>query len=179
MTRFTSAALAALLAFIVYLILSAGTATEMSGILLWSVPELIIGLLLALLTGFLCRKFVPSSAGRMLNPKRWLLLIVYFFPFVFELIIANVKVAWSIITGKNIRPALLKVEKPVDTDFGLLLLSASITYQPGTVVIDADEKDKSVYVHFLDGGKKPEKKANPKKLFNFINLAEWVRRITQ
>ena len=179
MTRLASAALAALLAFIVYLVLSAGTATETSSILLWSLPELIIGLLLALLTGFLCRKFVPSSAGRMLNPKRWLLLIVYFFPFVFELIVANVKVAWSIISGKNVRPAISKVENPVDTDFGLLLLSASITYQPGTVVVDADEGDKSLYVHFLDAGKKPESKVKPRKLFNFINLAAWIRRITQ
>jgi len=179
MSNFASGMMAALFAFIVYLVLSAGTATETSGILLWSVPELIVGVLLSLLVGFLCRKVLPKTAVRMLNPKRWLLLIVYLFPFLFELLIANCKVAWSIITGKNIRPAIRKVEKPLNTELGLLLFSSTITYQPGTVVIDADEDDKSVYVHFLDGGEKPEKTVEPKKVFTFLNLLAWIRRITE
>jgi len=179
MSRFASAMLAALLAFIIYLVLSAGTANPKSTILLWSLPELIIGLVLSLIVGFLCRKFVPTSAARILNPKRWLVLIVYLFPFLFELIVANCKVAWSVITGKNIKPAIRKVEKPVDTDFGLLMLTSTITYQPGTVVVDADDDDKSVYVHFLDGGEKPEKTVEPKKVFSIINLIAWIRRITQ
>ncbi|HJJ39582.1 MAG TPA: hypothetical protein O0X42_05525, partial [Methanocorpusculum sp.] len=73
MSRLASAALAASAAFIIYLVLSAGSATETSAVLLWSLPELIIGLLLALLVGFLCRKFVPASAARMFNPLRWIL----------------------------------------------------------------------------------------------------------
>ena len=76
MSNAASAALAAAAAFILYLVLSAGSAGDTGSILLWSVPELIIGLLLALLVGFLCRKFVPASAARMFNPLRWILLII-------------------------------------------------------------------------------------------------------
>jgi len=179
MSHFSTGLLAALFAFIIYLVLSAGTATEINGILLWSVPELVIGVILSLLVGFLCRKFLPKSAARMLNPRRWLLLIVYILPFLFELLIANCKVAWSVITGKNIRPSIRKVEKPVESELGLLLLTSTITYQPGTVVVDSDENDKSVYVHFLDGGDKPEKTVEPKKVFSFINLLAWIRRISE
>ncbi|HJJ35797.1 MAG TPA: Na+/H+ antiporter subunit E [Methanocorpusculum sp.] len=179
MSHFASGALAALAAFIVYLLLSAGSATETSVILCWSLPELIIGLLLALLVGFLCRKFVPTSAARLLNPVRWIQLIVYFIPFLFELTIANLKVSWSIISGRNVNPAIRKVESPMKTGAGLLLLSTSCTYQPGTVVVDADEKDNSIYVHFLDGGNKPKKTVEEKKLFSIINLVAWIRRICE
>ena len=179
MTRLASAALAASAAFIIYLVLSAGSASETSAVLLWSLPELIIGLLLALLVGFLCRKFVPASAGRMFNPLRWILLIIYIIPFVIELTISNLKVAWSIISGKNIRPAVRKVEAPMKTDLGELLLSASLTYQPGTFTVEADENDKSLYVHFLDAGVKPKKTVEAKKIFNIINLAAWIRRICE
>ncbi|MDO5829406.1 MAG: Na+/H+ antiporter subunit E [Methanocorpusculum sp.] len=179
MSNVASAALAAAAAFIVYLVLSAGSAGDTASVLLWSVPELVIGLLLALLVGFLCRKFVPASAARMFNPLRWLLLIVYLVPFIFELAVANLKVAWSIISGKNIRPAVRKVEAPMKTNLGMLLLSASLTYQPGTFTVDVDEEDKSLYVHFLDAGHKPEKTVEPKKIFSFINLAAWIRRICE
>ncbi len=179
MSRFTSAALAALAAFIVYLLLSAGSGTETSTMLFWSLPDLIIGLLLSLLVGFLCRKFVPASAARMLNPVRWIQLIVYLIPFSFELIISNMKVSWSIISGRNIRPAIRKVESPVKTGAGLTLLSTSITYQPGTVLVDVDESDNSLYVHFLDGGKNQEKTVPGNKIFTFINLLAWIRRICE
>jgi len=179
MSHFASGAMAALAAFLVYLLLSAGSATETSVILCWSLPELIIGLLFALLVGFLCRKFIPKSAARILNPVRWIQLIVYFIPFLFELVIANLKVSWSIISGKNIRPTIKKVESPVKTGLGLVLLSCSVTYQPGTAVVDVDETDNSVYVHFLDGGKKPEKTVSEKKLFTFVNLVAWIRRICE
>ncbi|MCQ2377316.1 MAG: Na+/H+ antiporter subunit E, partial [Methanocorpusculum sp.] len=120
-----------------------------------------------------------ASAARMFNPLRWLLLIVYIIPFVFELAVANLKVAWSIISGKNILPAVRKVEAPMKTNLGMLLLSASLTYQPGTFTVDVDEEDKSLYVHFLDAGRKPEKTVEPKKIFSFINLAAWIRRICE
>ncbi|HJJ46419.1 MAG TPA: Na+/H+ antiporter subunit E, partial [Methanocorpusculum sp.] len=68
---------------------------------------------------------------------------------------------------------------PMKTDLGELLLSASLTYQPGTFTVDADENDKSLYVHFLDGGIKPKKTVEAKKIFNIINLAAWIRRICE
>lgn len=179
MSRLTTGLTAALLAYIAYLILTAGTATETSTILLWSLPELIIGLLLALLTGFLCRKFIPETAARFLNPRRWLFALIYLPLFLIELTIANCKVAWTIITGKNIRPAILKVEKPMKSDTGTLLLSATITYQPGTAVVDTDEKDHSLYIHILDAGENPEKAIPDNKIFAKINLAKWLRRITE
>lgn len=179
MSRFTAGLSATLLAFIAYLVLSAGSATPSSTILFWSMAEIIIGLLLALLTGFLCRKFIPDSSSRFFNPRRWLFAMIYFPLFLIELTIANCKVAWSVITGKNIRPALVKVEKPMKNNACALLLSVSITYQPGTVVVDADEKDRSLYIHVLDAGEHAGKTIPEDKIFAKINLVKWLRRITE
>jgi len=180
MSRFAAGLIAAIIAFIAYLVLSAGSATPTSSILyFWSLPEIIIGLLLALLTGFLCRKLIPTTAARFFNPKRWLFAIIYIPLFLIEFIIANLKTAWCVISGKNIRPAIVKVKSPVKTNAGLLFLSATITYQPGTAVVDADEKDKSIYVHILDAGENPQNETSEEKVFSKINLVKWLRRITQ
>ena len=169
----------ALAAFIAYLVLSAGSAIESSTVLLWSVPELVTGVVLAVLTGFLCRKIIPDSAARFFNPRRWLFAIVYIPLFLVEFVIANCKVAWSVITGRNIRPALFKVVAPMKNNAGTLLLSATITYQPGTIVVDCDEKDRSLYVHALDAGENPEKIVAEDKVFAKISLAKWLKKVTQ
>ncbi|NCB66993.1 MAG: cation:proton antiporter, partial [Bacilli bacterium] len=90
------AILAGIAAFIIYLILSAGSALPNDGILLWSSAELIIGLILSIITGLICRKIWVGTSYKMANPLRWLLLIVYIIPFLIELIIANLTVAWKV-----------------------------------------------------------------------------------
>ncbi|HJJ48561.1 MAG TPA: Na+/H+ antiporter subunit E [Methanocorpusculum sp.] len=179
MSRFAAGCMAALAAFIAYLALSAGSAIETSTILLWSLPELIIGLLLALLTGFLCRKFIPDTAARFFNPRRWLFALVYLPLFAVEFVIANCKTAWSVISGRNIRPAIVKVKTPMKNDAGTLLLSATITYQPGTAVVESDETDRSLYIHMLDAGEKPEKTVSEDKIFAKISLAKWLKKVTE
>lgn len=173
------AVLAGIAAFIIYLILSVGSALPNDGIFLWSSAELIIGLILSIITGLLCRKIWVGKSYKMANPLRWLLLIVYIIPFLIELIIANLTVAWKIITGRNIRPGIVKLTPGMKTDAGALLLSASITYQPGTASVDVDEESCELYVHCLDIGEDPKSELPADKIFAKLNLAKWIRRITQ
>ena len=88
-------------AFLMYLILTAGSGT----IGFWSLSELVMGVLLAGLTGLIARKFLcRSKSYRLLSPLRLLLLLVYVpFPFFVELTKANLDVAYRVITMK-IRP---------------------------------------------------------------------------
>lgn len=173
------AILAGIAAFIIYLILSAGSALPNDGILLWSSAELIIGLILSIITGLICRKIWVGTSYKMANPLRWLLLIVYIIPFLIELIIANLTVSWKIVTGRNIRPGIVKLSPGMKTDAGALLLSTSITYQPGTVTVDANDATRELYIHCLDVGDEPKGVLPPDKIFAKINLAKWIRRITE
>lgn len=166
-------------AFLIYLVLSIGSAGATNSILLWSIPELIIGLILSIITGLLCRKLWQGKRYTMANPLRWLLLAVYIIPFVIELIIANLTVAWKILTGRNIRPGIVKLTPGMQTDAGALLLSASITFQPGTATVDINETTREMYIHCLDVGDAPEKTMESGKIFAKLDLAKWIRRITQ
>jgi multicomponent Na+:H+ antiporter subunit E len=165
--------------FLVYLVLSIGSAGETNSFLFWSIPELIIGLILSIITGMLCRKIWQGERYTMANPIRWLLIIVYIIPFLIELIIANLTVAWKIITGKNIRPGIVKITPGMKTDTGTLLLSASITFQPGTITVDINEENRQLYIHCLDIGYSSEKCREPGKFFSKIDLSKWIRRITE
>jgi len=179
MSNTISAVLAGIAAFIIYLVLSAGSGTETDHILIWSSPELIIGLILSIITGILCRKIWVGKSYRMANPLRWLLFFVYLIPFLIELIIANLTVAWKIITGKNIRPGIIRLSPGAKTDGGALLLSASITFQPGTATVDVNDETRELYIHCIDVGENPKEVRKPDEIFAKINLARWIRRITE
>ncbi|MDO5845325.1 MAG: Na+/H+ antiporter subunit E [Methanocorpusculum sp.] len=179
MTNTLPAILAGAAAFLIYLVLSAGTASATDAIFVWSSAEIIIGLILSIITGILCRKLWTAKTSRLANPLRWLLLLVYIVPFVIELIIANLKVSAAIITGRNIRPGIIKLTPGLKTNAGTLLLSASITYQPGTATVDVNEKTRELYVHCLDIGKEQNDTRSPDKIWSKINLTRWIRRITQ
>jgi multicomponent Na+:H+ antiporter subunit E len=171
--------LATIVAFLIYLVLSVGSSGDADSILLWSVSELIVGLILSIITGLLCRDLWRGKRYVMINPLRWLSLVVYIIPFVIELIIANLTVAWKIITGRNIRPGIVKLTPGMKTDAGALLLSASITFQPGTVTVDINEETRELYVHCLDVGDFSEKCRESGDIFARFNLAKWIRRITE
>ncbi|WP_319378269.1 Na+/H+ antiporter subunit E [uncultured Methanocorpusculum sp.] len=179
MSNVFPAILAGVAVFIIYLVLSAGSATPGDGILIWSSAELVIGLILSIITGLICRKLWNGKSYRMANPLRWLLLIVYIIPFLIELIIANLTVASKIITGRNIRPGIVKLTPSMKTDGGALLLSASITYQPGTATVDVNDETRELYVHCLDAGEDAKGVMPADKIFAKINLAKWIRRITE
>lgn len=170
---------ATIAAFLIYLVLSVGSAGETNSTLLWSNSELIVGLILSIITGLLCRKLWQGKRYTMANPLRWLLLGVYIIPFVIELIIANLTVAGKIITGRNIRPGIVRLTPGLKTDVGALLLSASITFQPGTATVDVNETTRELYIHCLDVGDNPDEVREPGKIFAKLDLDKWIRRITE
>jgi multicomponent Na+:H+ antiporter subunit E len=171
--------LATIVAFLIYLVLSIGSSGDANSILFWSAPELIIGLILSIITGMLCRSLWRGKRYVMINPLRWMLLVIYIIPFVIELIFANLTVAWKIISGRNIRPGIIKLTPGMKTDAGALMLSVSITFQPGTVTVDINEGTRELYVHCLDIGDFSEKYRNSGDIFAKFNLAKWIRRITE
>ena len=62
-----------ILCFIIYLLLTTGSGTFG----LWSLEEILIGIILSLITGFITRKIFIKKDFRMLNPVRWITFIAY------------------------------------------------------------------------------------------------------
>ena len=165
-------------AFLMYLILTAGSGT----IGFWSLSELVMGALLALLTGLVARKFLcRSESYRLLSPVRLLLLLVYVpVPFFIELTKANLDVAYRVIT-LNIRPGIIRVHSGMKTDLGIFMLANSITLTPGTLTVGIDEKTNDLFIHNINVGVGEEKKKiiESTELFSLVNLPAWIRRIAE
>jgi len=165
-------------AFLMYLILTAGSGT----IGFWSSSELIMGVLLACLTGLLARNFLcRSKSYRLLSPVRLLLLLVYVpFPFFVELTKANLDVAYRVITMK-IRPGIIRVHSGLKTDLGIFMLANSITLTPGTLSVGIDETTNDLFIHNINVGEGDEKREviESTELFGLANLPAWIRRIAE
>ena len=165
-------------AFLMYLILTAGSGS----IGFWSLSELVMGVLLAILTGLVARNFLCRSMSfRLLDPRRFLRLLVYVpGPWFLELIKANLDVAYRVITMK-IRPGIIRVHSGLKTDLGIFILANSITLTPGTLSVDIDEETNDLFIHNINVGDGDEKREviESTELFGLANLPAWIRRIAE
>lgn len=76
--------------------------------------------------------------------------IGFFFYFVKELIVANLKVAFDIITPKDyMEPGIVAVPLDAETDMEITLLANLITLTPGTLSLDVSKDKKVLYIHTL------------------------------
>jgi len=166
------------MAFLLYLILTAGSGS----IGFWSLSELVMGAVLAMITGLVTRKFLcRSESYRLLSPIRLLLLLVYVpVPFFIELTKANLDVAYRVIT-LNIRPGIIRVHSGLKTDLGIFLLANSITLTPGTLSVGIDEETNDLFIHNINIAEGDEKKEiiESTELFRLVNLPAWIRRIAE
>ncbi|MCP1662786.1 MAG: cation:proton antiporter [Methanocalculus sp. MSAO_Arc1] len=173
--RFLATTLAA---FAVYLLLTAGSGT----ILLWSIPELAFGLIVAVIVGIASHRILCRSESlRMANPIRLLLLAVYaVFPLFIEMARANIDVAGRVITGR-VKPGILRVESGMKTDLGILILANSITLTPGTLSVDINEESRELYVHLINvpDALRDQEIIQAGQLFTFFNIPAWIRRIAE
>lgn len=76
--------------------------------------------------------------------------ISFMFYFLKELIIANLKVAYDIITPKDyMKPGIVAVPLEAKTDLEITLLANLITLTPGTLSLDVSHDKKTLYLHAL------------------------------
>jgi multicomponent Na+:H+ antiporter subunit E len=163
--------------FIVYLLLTTGSGTDILG--LWSYIEIVFGILLSLIVGFTARKVFAKNNYRMLNPVRWILFFVYLIgPFFVALTKANLDVAYRVISGK-INPGIVKISPGLKTDLGISLLANSITLTPGTLSVDIDEETNDLYVHWINVDKKALENKPVDCKYICGSFPKWVRRIAE
>ncbi len=161
-----------LLSMAAYLLLTASSG-EISE--LWSIFEIITGIILSVIVAFIARKVLfPKRSYRMLNPLRWVIFLIYFIgPFFWAMAKANIDVAYRVITGK-INPGIVKISPGLNSDLGITLLADSITLTPGTLSVDIDEKNNDLYVHWIN-----VTTLKPTTHHICANFPHWIRRITE
>jgi multicomponent Na+:H+ antiporter subunit E len=77
-------------------------------------------------------------------------IIGFIFYFIYELIIANIKVAYDVITPRHrMKPSIIAVPLTADKDFEITLLANLITLTPGTLSLDVSSDKKVLYIHSM------------------------------
>jgi len=165
-----------IISFITYLLLTTGSGSLLG---LWSIEEILIGLILSLITGFITQGLFVKDNKRMANPVRWILFLGYLIgPFFISLAKANIDVAYRVITGK-IRPGIVKIKPDLKTDLGITMLANSITLTPGTLSVDIDEDTNELYIHWINVDDEALKKKPVDCKYVCSNFPKWIRRIAE
>ncbi len=103
---------------------------------------LFLGILISLMTGGTKTRF------RFIRKlPKILLFILFFFK---ELIIANLKIAYDIITPTHyMKPAIIAYPLEAKTDIEITLIANCITLTPGTLSLDVSEDKSLLYIHCM------------------------------
>ena len=76
--------------------------------------------------------------------------VSFFFYFLKELILANLRVAYDVITPKDhMTPGIIAIPLEASTDMEITLLANLITLTPGTLSLDVSKDKKTIYIHAL------------------------------
>lgn len=118
-----------------------------------NIQELTAGILVSLAIAYIAKDFIfHERAGKILNPVRWARFVVYFFVWLYLEIVANLDVAYRILTGR-INPAIVNVQTRFKSDMGKSLVGNSITLTPGTLTIKAGS---NMFIHWIAYNKKKQ-----------------------
>lgn len=89
----------------------------------------------------------PDEGGYF---KRLPKIINFVFFFLYELLMANLEVAYDLATPRfYMRPGIVKFELRAQTDMEITLLSNLISLTPGTLILDVSPDRKALYIHVM------------------------------
>ena len=112
--------------------------------------DVCVGLVVAAVVAFVMREVTVERCGRWLNPARYFWALAYLLVFVWEVIRANVDVAYRVLhPAMPINPGIVKVKTRLRTPEGRTTLANSITLTPGTMTVDVTD-DGFLYIHWIN-----------------------------
>jgi len=77
-------------------------------------------------------------------------IISFVFYFIWEMLKANVQVAYDVMTPKYfMKPGIVKFPLNAKTDTEINLLSTMISLTPGTLILDISEDKRTMYIHVM------------------------------
>jgi multicomponent K+:H+ antiporter subunit E len=114
----------------------------------FSAGVLVFGLILGLIIPIVTAAFWPNRP-RLSNPTG---IVAYVAIVIWDIIVANVVVAWTILFKPNeqMRPTWVCIPLDIRTPEAIVILAGTITLTPGTVSADLSSEGHSLLVHCLD-----------------------------
>jgi len=111
-----------------------------------SAPAFVSGMVV----GYLILWMSRSAFGRDTYFSKVPQVIGFLLYFLKELIVANLKVAYDILTPKNyLAPGIVEVPLDVQSDLEITLFANLVTLTPGTLSLDVSDDRKTLYVHVM------------------------------
>ncbi|MCH5715216.1 Na+/H+ antiporter subunit E [Niabella hibiscisoli] len=104
--------------------------------------------------GFILGFFVLWIMNKNEEEQRYFYRVPKIFSFVFyflyQMIKANIEVAYDVITPKYFfRPGVVRYPLSARSDFEINALSTLISLTPGTLILDVSEDKKALYIHAM------------------------------
>ena len=104
--------------------------------------------------GFVLGFFILWLMTRNESDKRYFnrvpKILGFFFYFLYEMIKANIQVAYDVVTPKFfMQPGIIQYPMDAKTDFEINMLAAVIALTPGTLFMDVSEDKKVIYIHVM------------------------------
>lgn len=113
----------------------------------FSLRTFAFGFLLGFLVLYVSRHGV---GGKPLNVVRVHRVPGFVLFFLWELVLANLRVAWEIITpGYHMRPGIIAIPLDARTDAEITMLANLITLTPGTMSVDVSTDRRVLYIHAM------------------------------
>lgn len=106
--------------------------------------------LVGFLVSYLALRWMWPLFGETTYFQRLKAAIGFAFFFLWELIKANLRVAYDVVTpSAKRRPAVVAVPLDLDNDAQITMLANLITLTPGTLSLDVSEDRKTLYIHAM------------------------------
>lgn len=165
----------AVLCYVFWLLITGQLAAIINGTP--ALEVLIAGAVVSIGVGIFAGRFlIHKKAFYLLNPKRWLCLLIYVFVFLWELIKANCSMAVRSLGKKPEHSGIVKVPVNLTSDYAQSMLANSITLTPGTITMDITEENGQTYyyVHWISVSDEDGQKAGDAIKGT---MEKWIRRI--
>jgi len=113
--------------------------------------EVIAALIIAVIVSLLAGHLLITTEKTKHLIHRLFSAFIYFIKFLWEMIKANIHVAYLVAHPlMPIKPGIVKIKTKLTKDSGLTVLANSITLTPGTLTIDIDKDNQELYIHWID-----------------------------
>lgn len=111
--------------------------------------EVLTGVVLSALVAFLGYNYFTEQGLRHFTLKKLLYFIIYIPSFFWEMVKANLDVAYRVLHPKMpIKPGIVLIKTKLKSDTGKLTLANSITLTPGTLTMDV--RGDNLLIHWIN-----------------------------
>jgi len=109
-----------------------------------------VNIIFGFIIGYIVILISRPQEGSYEYLKRFPILISFVFFFLWELIKANIKVAYDVVTPANyMKPGVVSYSLEARTDLEITLLMNLISLTPGTLSLDVSFDRKTLYIHAM------------------------------